>query len=129
MSGLTNYKAAARTLQQSYYIIENDRAEIVKTLPLFVSFSTEDIHTTRKISEEKFVSERQKPSFGYYECLNCNGLLKYWKRRMLTLSESGCGETELFMVRKAIVDALGENSCGIIQDVSIRPNRKKFFIV
>lgn len=127
VSGLTDYKNAAKNLQDSYYSNANGQTTFQKALPLFVSFSTEDIHTVRKIKGEQFASYRQKPSFGYYECLNCNGLLKYWKRRLLVLVEAEKNLTEIEIVKDSIRKALGEEGCGIINDMMVRPNKKKVF--
>lgn len=127
VSGLSGYKNAAKHLQDTYYTTADGQVTFHKPLPLFVCFSTEDIHTVRKIAGEQFVSYKQKPSFGYYECLNCNGLLKYWTRRMLVLVEAERNQMEIEIVKKALRMALGSGGCGIIDDVMIRPNRKKVF--
>lgn len=95
-------------------------------LPLFAAFSTEDIHSTRKISADKFKTYIPKNSFGYYECLNANGLLKYWLNRMLILAEAE-EEKELTIVRKALLSALGKGGCDIISDLKVRPLRRKVF--
>lgn len=131
LRGIADYRDASALLHTSYYsktiLGVAGRYTINKALPLFVSFSTEDIHTVRKISGEQFMNYSQKPSFGYYECMNCNGLLKYWIKRLLVLSEAGQGQTEINVVKKAIVTALGKEGCNIISDMMIRPNRKKVF--
>lgn len=127
VSGLAEYKNAAKHLQDTYYNNADGQTIIQKALPLFVSFSTEDIHTVRKIVGERFVNHRHKPSLGYYECLNCNGLLKYWVRRMLVLVEAEKNQTEIEIVKNSVRKALGNEGCGIISDMMIRPNRKKVF--
>ena len=128
LNGLYRYRDAAHYLQQTYYRdIEDGTVMIEKPLPLFAAFSTEDIHTVRKISEKQFLQFVNKPSFGYYECLDCNGLLKYWVKRMLVLAEAERNVKELNVVRHAIIDALGTDGCGIIDDMIVRPIRKKVY--
>ena len=127
-SGIEGYKLAAKQLKESYYKkYEHGVTIITKPLPLFASFTTEDIHAVRKIAEKKFLSLQTKPSFGYYECLECNGLLKYWMKRLLVLAEAEHNGVEYEVVRKAVIDALGEGGCGIISDMFVRPIRKKIY--
>lgn len=97
-------------------------------LPVFAAFSTEDIHSKRKISSEKFKDYTPSHSFGYYECLNANGLLDYWLRRMLVLAEAELDE-ELDFVRECLIDALGNEGCGIIRDVKVRPLKKTVLFI
>ncbi len=101
----------------------------VISLPLIAGFSTNDIHKKRKISTKKFVEYNQKPSFGYYECLQGEGFLPYWNKRLLILKESNNGEIEIFGVIKAIKRALGSDGCNIIKNVEIRTNIKKVFYI
>lgn len=91
-------------------------------LPLFASFTTEDIHSTRKINLDKFKKYHQKASFGYYECLNGSGFLPYWQKRMLVLKEAGENLQEIEVVRRAVIDSLGSEGCGVISDVEVRHN-------
>jgi len=98
-----------------------------ETLPLFASFSTADIHTTRKINREKFKNYEQKPSFGYYECLQGDGFLDYWTKRLLILKEAQKGEIEIEGVRLAIQKALGVDGCNVIEDMQIRHNQGKVY--
>ena len=128
VAGLLPYRNASRKLQDTYFSNkEKGKVSIEKPLPLFASFSTEDIHTVRKISEGQFLNFVNKPSFGYYECLECNGLLKYWKKRLLVLAEAERNHNEIETVRTAIVDALGTNGCGVIDDITVRPVRRKVY--
>jgi predicted ATP-binding protein involved in virulence len=96
-------------------------------LPLFASFSTSDIHSTRKLSLEPFKKYEQKPSFGYYECLQGDGFLKYWTKRLLVLREANTGELEINGVISALIAALGPDGCHIITEVHIRPNQGKVY--
>lgn len=96
-------------------------------LPLFASFSTSDIHSTRKLSLEPFKKYEHKPSFGYYECLQGDGFLKYWTKRLLVLREANIGELEINGVVSALMTALGPDGCHIITDVHIRPNQGKVY--
>lgn len=98
-------------------------------LPLFSNFSTSDIHSVRKINQEKFKKYEQKPSFGYYECLQGDGFLNYWTKRLLVLSEASKGELEIEGVKAAIVNALGANGCNVITDMHIRPNQGKVYYI
>lgn len=96
-------------------------------LPLFASFSTSDIHSTRKLSLEPFKKYEHKPSFGYYECLQGDGFLKYWTKRLLVLREANTGDLEINGVVSALMAALGHDGCNIITDVHIRPNQGKVY--
>lgn len=128
LTGLLRYRNAARNLQRTYFASDGSCVtKILKPLPLFASFSTEDIHTVRKISVRQYLEFSTKPSFGYYECLECNGLLKYWVKRLLVLAEADRNKTELEVVERAIVEALGLDGCGIIDGMKIHPNRKKVY--
>jgi predicted ATP-binding protein involved in virulence len=101
----------------------------VKELPLLASFSTSDIHAIRKISSKYFLRYEHKPSFGYYECLQGDGFLSYWTKRMLVLREASKGQLEIEGVRNAIINALGESGCAIISDVQIRHNQGKIYYI
>ena len=119
IGGMKGYKAYCKKLQENMY------AESVreKPLPVFVSFSTEDIHANRKISSKRFSTLNQSASFGYYECLEARGLFKYWKKRMLVLAEAEEGEQELEVVKNAVLKAFD----GIISNIEIRINEKKIY--
>ena len=106
-------------------LFENDRQ--VKALTLFASFSTSDIHGNRKIHIDPFKEYLHKPSFGYYECLQGDGLLPYWTKRMLVLKEANTGELELWGVIRAVLDALDDGGCGIINDIHVRPQQGKVY--
>lgn len=93
-------------------------------LPLLANFSVEDTHKHSKLSPERFVAYRHKPSFGYYESLEGDGFLRYWEKRLLVLQEKAERHPEVVAVREAVAQALGEEGCGIINDLKIRPNRK-----
>lgn len=125
VSGLSKYKASAKQLQKNYYLVADGRASMTQALPLFASFTTEDIHTSRRIKGGQYSVVFQKPSFGYYECLNCNGLLKYWEKRILSLAEEDDEPMELAIVNAAVLKALGPAGCNIIKDVRVRTAKKK----
>lgn len=128
LKGILGYRDAARNLQRTYFGNNGNGETIIrKPLPLFASFSTEDIHTDRKISEKQFMEFSTKPSFGYYECLDCNGLLKYWIKRLLVLTEAERNLTELQVVGRAIAEALGPDGCDIIDGMKVHPNRRKVY--
>ncbi len=107
----------------------DDNKKQVKDLPLFASFSTTDIHTSRKISLTPFKNYEHKPSFGYYECLQGDGFLDYWTKRLLILKEAGKGEIEINGVINAVLNALGANGCNIIKEVQIRHNQGKIYYI
>ena len=124
-SGLKEYKDWAALLMRDY--IDRDGQRIA--LPLFANFSTEDIHAIRKIDFGKFKEYNHKPSFGYYECLEGDGFFPYWIKRLLVLQEGRENHLEIDIVRKAIQKALGAGGCAIIQDMEVRPIRKKVYYI
>jgi predicted ATP-binding protein involved in virulence len=101
----------------------------VLSLPLFASFSTSDIHTNRKINGDKFKKYEHKPSFGYYECLQGDGFLEYWTKRLLILKEAQKGDIEIEGVRLAVQKALGSEGCNVISDIQIRHNQGKVYYI
>lgn len=96
-------------------------------LPLFAAFSTEDIHSNRKLNRSIFSKYFQPRSFGYYECLQGDGFFEYWMYRLLILQEGQKSLSEIEVVRHAISEALGEGGCNIIRDMSIRPLQKAVY--
>lgn len=124
-SGIAQYKSYTQSLLNDYISANGQH----RTLPLFASFSTEDIHSSRKINKQKFKAYHQKPSFGYYECLDGDGFFEYWIYRLLILQEGRENHPEITIVRNALKEALGENGCHIIADISIRPIQKKVFFI
>ena len=119
IGGLEGFRDYARLLVNAA-----DRA-----LPLFASFSTEDIHSTRRLDAARFKNYLQKVSFGYYECLNGDGFFPYWLKRLLVLQEGQKNLHEITSVRTAVSKALGTGGCGIIDDLSIRPNQGKVYYI
>jgi predicted ATP-binding protein involved in virulence len=126
-----------RTLQEPLKSIKLKGAEIYKNmfvekkqvlpLPLIASFSTSDIHSSRKISLEQFKKYEHKPSFGYYECLQGDGFLEYWTKRLLVLREANRGDLEINGVISSVIAALGPDGCNVVTDVHIRPNQGKVY--
>lgn len=98
-------------------------------LPLIASFSTSDIHKNRKADVKSFSQYLHKPSFGYYECLQGDGFLNYWTKRLLVLKEAKKGELEIEGVISAFKDALGPEGCNIISDVEIRHNQGSVYYI
>lgn len=123
--GLNNYKAYGKYLFDTLFDIENKRQ--AKPLPLFASFTTEDIHSNRKLEEKRFKQYFHKPSFGYYECMQGNGFFLYWIKRLLVLTEGNKSIEEIEGVQQAIKKALGEEGCNIITHMSVRPNQGKVY--
>jgi len=116
VSGIIPYRNHTRMLQNN-----------ANPLPLIASFTTEDIHTNRKIIPKQFVQYNQKKSFGYFECLEGNGFFPYWLKRLLVLKEGNKNLEEIEIVRKAIHNVLGEEGCNIINDMDIRPMQGKVY--
>lgn len=130
-----------RTLQKPLYpILEKGNqllnnlfdvanAKQIQALPLIASFSTSDIHKNRKTNVKAFLKYYHKPSFGYYECLQGDGFLSYWTRRLLVLKEANKGELEIEGVITAFKDALGVDGCNILTDVEIRHNQGSVYYI
>lgn len=130
LSGLRDVKNYAESLQLCYLVVDavSNVQYHLKPLPLFVSYSTEDIHTSRKIDLDRFCRYAQKRSFGYYLCLEADGLMKYWMKRLLVLKEAGqMYDEEILVVKNAIISVLGPDGCDIIYDMQVRPNVGKVF--
>lgn len=127
--GLSEFKAYSKELQTQYVIKTSAGIQHTHPLPLFASFSTEDIHSNSKISREKFKSYNQKRSFGYYECLESNGLLNHWLKRLLVLEEAHRNNIELSVVKAAVNAALGPDGCNIISDIEVRPNQSRVYVI
>lgn len=125
-SGIKGYRDYCKLLHKLFMSEESGQ---VYALPLFVSFTTEDIHTSRKIDSKRFQSYAQKSSFGYYECLSGEGFFPYWIKRLLILNEAGKNTQEIDIVRNAIKSALGPEGCNIIDDMQIRSNQKKVYYI
>jgi len=127
VSGLKDLKEYAQILYSSSHINKDGNIIQLNALPIYACFTTEDIHASRKIDATHFKEYAQMPSFGYYESYDCRGLLEYWYTRMLVLQEADDNPFEINVVRKAIKEALGENGCNIINDIIVRPNKKKVY--
>lgn len=128
-TSLKPLKEYASLLQKNSHMIVNNESFQRNALPLFAFFTTEDIHTGRKIDKNKFKKYPQKPSFGYFESYDCKGLLEYWLKRMLVLKEANKGEVEIECVRAALKSALGDEGCGIISDIDIRISAAEVYFI
>ncbi len=128
ISDFLHFRDYAKTLMNSYIKKNSEDKSIERKhdLPLFASFIT-DIHSIGKIKADKFKQYIQKPSFGYYECLEGDVSLPYWLKRLLALEEGQKNLHEIEIVHQAIIDALGKDGCGIITKMMIRPNQKKVY--
>lgn len=122
ITGLSPLKKYASTLQNISHEYVDDGIVQNHILPVYAFFSTEDIHTVRKIDKEKFKKHTQKPSFGYYESYDCKGLMDCWIKRLLVLKEAKMGDEEIETVRNAIIEALGPSGCNIIDNMEVRHN-------
>ena len=128
VSGLTPLRDYASNIKLWSHIVLKDKGiKQINPLPVYACFTTEDIHSDRKIDKEKFKAYIQKPSFGYYKSYDCRGLLECWIKRLLVLKEAQKGELEINSVRNAITDALGPKGCNIINDMAIRHNEGKVY--
>lgn len=128
IAGLKELKIYTQRLQESMFFIGAESKQI-KSLPLFACFTTEDIHSKRKINAKKFKSYFHKPSFGYYECLEGSGFFPYWIKRLIVLEEGQKSMSEVEAVRNAIIKALGINGCNIITDMIVRPKQGKVYYI
>ena len=124
-TGIREYKNYAAWLMAGCFTESGQQM----ALPLFASFSTEDIHSNRKIDASRFKIYNHKASFGYYECLEGNGFFPYWLKRLLVLQESRENHPEIIIVRTAIRNALGPEGCNIISDMQVRPNQRKVYYI
>lgn len=116
--GIKHLKNYATNLYHSLFDTKNNIQSYA--LPLLASFSTEDIHSSRKIDPSIFKEYFHKPSFGYYECLQGEGFFNYWINRLIILEEGQKNLIEIELVRKSIKRALGSEGCNIIEDIVIR---------
>ncbi len=122
---LRNY--ASNMKLWSHIILKDKSIQQINSLPVYACFTTEDIHSTFKLNQNKFKTYIQKPSFGYYGCFDCRGLLECWIKRLLVLKEAQRGDEEINSVRNAIIDALGPKGCNIINGMDIRHNEGKVY--
>lgn len=131
--------AKGRTLQEPLKAIKKLGSELYKgmfqegkqimALPMFTSFSTADIHKPRRFGSDIFKKYEHKPSFGYFECFQGDGFMKYWTLRLLVLREGRTGELEVEGVLNSLKKALGSEGCDIITDVDIRPIQGKIYYI
>lgn len=130
----TTYKNAKEFNGQNrelyYSVAEEDGNHRSTPLPLIAFFATDDIHSkVGNVNGKAFKDYYLTPSFGYYFCLKGGFLAKHWINRMLVLKEGGKGEEELTVVVNALKNALGENGCGVIRDVDIRPKQGYVYFI
>ncbi len=123
IAGIKPLRDASKELYQQL-AAEDDGS---MALPLFAAFSTEDIHSSRKLDKSVFTKYFQPRSFGYYECLQGDGFFDYWMYRLLVLAEGQKSLMEINTVQEAMAKALGPEGCNIISGMSIRPMKKKVF--
>lgn len=125
--GLKHLKDYAGSLYRLLFDHETKTQQYA--LPLFASFSTEDIHSSRKIDSRIFKEYFHKPSFGYYECLQGEGFFNYWIKRLIVLAEGQKNLQEIEIVRNALRKALGPEGCGIFRDIVIRPHQGYVYFI
>ncbi len=121
--GIKEMRDAAKQIYSQ--LAQKDDGSIA--LPLFAAFSTEDIHSSRKLDRRVFAKYFQPRSFGYYECLQGDGFFDYWMYRLLVLTEGQKSQMEVDTVNDAISKALGVDGCNVINGMSIRPLKKQVF--
>lgn len=130
VTGIKLLRDYATVLQHYSHILLDDKSiQQNNILPVYACFTTEDIHSTFKLNKNKFKLYKQKPSFGYYGCFDCRGLLECWIKRLLVLKEAQKEEVEINSVRNAIIEALGPKGCNIINDMAIRHNEGKVYFI
>ncbi len=130
----TTYRNAREFNQRNkelyHRIAEEDGDHRHTPLPLLVFFATDDIHSkVGNVNGKAFKDYYLSPSFGYYFSLKGGFLAKHWINRMLVLKEGGKGEEELTIVANALRSALGEEGCGIIREVNIRPKQGYVYFI
>ena len=125
VSGFTDYRDYCKRLQDSYFDLEKSHTYQRYSLPLFASFTTEDIHSSRRLDTKIFKRYAQKPTFGYYECVEGNGLYTYWLSRLLALKEAGKNVEEIEIVSNAITKVLDL----IVKKIDIRPIQGKVYYI
>ncbi|KAA6337780.1 DNA replication and repair protein RecF [termite gut metagenome] len=123
--GIGSYKSYSKKLYKALF--DSDTKKQTSSLPLFAAFSTKEIHSKHKPDKKLFKQYYQKPSFGYYECMQGNIFFPYWIKRLLVLAEGDKAIKEVEGVRKALQKALGNGGCNIITDMSVRPNQGKVY--
>jgi len=128
ITGLKELKLYSKRLQDSMFLMGTESKQL-KSLPLFACFTTEDIHSKRKINAKKFKTYFHKPSFGYYECLEGSGFFPYWIKRLIVLEEGQKSMSEVEAVRNAVIKTLGANGCNIITDMIVRPKQGKVYYI
>lgn len=128
VTGLVNYRDYCNLLENSYYLNDDDITYQKYALPLFACFTTEDIHSSRKINSRIFKKYAQKPTFGYYDCLEGNGLYTYWLGRLLALKEGNKNTEEIEIVSNAITKALYEG-CSVVSSIDVRPIQGKVYYI
>jgi predicted ATP-binding protein involved in virulence len=95
------------------------------SLPLFAAFFNLRHSRHRKLSDEPFKRDFHKRSFGYYECLQGDGLPRLLDARLLVLREGEIGDMEVEGVIQALIKMLGKDGCGILHDIKVRPRQGK----
>ena len=123
IAGIKHLRDSSKDLYQQ--LANMDDGSIA--LPLFAAFSTEDIHSARKLDKSIFAKYFQPRSFGYYECLQGDGFFESWMYRLLVLAEGQKSMKEIDVVETAIAKTLGPDGCNIIKGMSIRPVKKNVF--
>ena len=125
ITGAKKYKEYSRSIFNSLF--DKEKNIQVKALPLFAYFSTEDIHSNSRQVRNRLLSYKHKPSLGYYECLEGNGLFNIWQKRMLILAEKDSTHPELVSVIETVKYALGQDGCNIIRDIAVRPQKGEIY--
>lgn len=123
ISGIKCLRDASKHLYQMLADVDDGSV----ALPLFAAFSTEDIHSSRKLDRAIFAKYFQPRSFGYYECLQGDGFFEYWMHRLLVLVEGQKSLMEVEIVGNAIEKVLGPEGCNIIRKMSVRPMKRSVF--
>ncbi|MFI3263357.1 MAG: AAA family ATPase [Rikenellaceae bacterium] len=116
IAGIRVYKEECARLEREYF----DGDKRVRPLPLFAYFPAKDYENTNVKDKKKFKQYYHIPSFGYYECLDDSNNFNNWINRLLILAEGEKNIDEIYVVRRAIFEALGCDGCNIIFSMDIR---------
>lgn len=125
VTGIKELKQYSAKLFKTTFDLESKTQ--VKSLPLFAAFSTEDIHSSRKLNIKQFKEYNQRPSFGYFECLFGDGFLNYWIKRLIVLEEGQKSLSEITCVKQQLMRVLGPEGCNILTDISVRPQKGEVY--
>ena len=122
LSGIKEFKAESARLMT----YEDEGGKRTKALPLYAYFDSTN-QRSNSIKIDLFKKYYHLPSFGYSDCLTGDNKFNNWIKRLLVLEEGKKNLDDVQIVRAALIDALGENGCNIINDMFVRYNQSKVY--